>query len=85
VCGTEGHAHVVNGELYFQSAAVAGADGKKPWRTLPDALPHAFELFLDAVAGQPDVPLVSAREAATRSAVMEALYQSADQRTWITP
>ncbi len=85
VCGTEGHAHVVNGELYFQSATVAAADGKKPWRTLPDALPHAFELFLDAVAGQPDVPLVSAREAATRSAVMEALYQSADQRTWITP
>ena len=85
VCGTEGHARVVNGELYFQSATVAGADGKKPWRTLPDALPHAFELFLDAIVGQPDVPLVSAREAAMRSAVMEAMYQSADQRTWITP
>ncbi len=25
VCGTEGHAHVVNGELYFQSATVADA------------------------------------------------------------
>jgi predicted dehydrogenase len=85
VCGTEGHAHVVNGELYFQSATVAGADGKKPWRTLPAALPHAFELFLDAIAGQVDVPLVSAREAATRSAVMEAMYQGADRRTWIAP
>jgi len=85
VCGTEGHAHVVNGKLYFQSATVAGADGKKPWRTLPDTLPHAFDLFLDAVMGKPDVPLVSAREAAMRSAVMEAMYHSADQRTWITP
>jgi len=85
VCGTEGHAHVVNGELYFQSTAIAGADGEKPWRALPDALPHAFELFLDAITGQPDVPLVSAREAAMRSAVMEAMYRGATQHTWVAP
>ncbi|MDQ6834383.1 MAG: Gfo/Idh/MocA family oxidoreductase [Chloroflexota bacterium] len=85
VCGTEGHAHVVNGELYLQSASIAGADGKQPWRKLPDALPHAFELFLDAIVGKPDVPLVGAREAALRSTVMEAMYEGANQHTWIAP
>jgi hypothetical protein len=46
-------------------------------------LPHAFELFLDAVVGRPDVPLVGAREAAYRSAVMEAMYCAARERTWV--
>ena len=59
VSGTEGHAHVDNGQLYFQSSKVAGADGKQPWTDLPPAWPHAFELFLDAVMGKQDVPLVS--------------------------
>lgn len=83
VSGTEGHAHVVNDQLYFKSNAVEGADGKQPWTSLPQAWPHAFELFLDAVAGKPGVPLVSPREAARRSAVMEAMYRGARQQTWI--
>jgi len=83
--GTEGHASVVNGKLYFQSTHVAGADGKEPWTDLPAPWPHAFELFLDAVVGKRDVPLVGAREAAVRSAVMEALYQGARTGQWITP
>ena len=81
--GTTGHAVVAHGDLYFESSAVAGADGKRPWKALPEQLPHAFEQFLDALAGQPDVPLVTAREAATRSAVMEALYTGARQQTWV--
>ena len=85
VSGTEGHAHVAGGELRFQSARVEGADGKTAWTKLPAAWPHAFELFLDAVAGKPDVPLVSAREAAYRSAVMEALYEAARTHTWVAP
>jgi predicted dehydrogenase len=83
--GTEGHAYVSNGSLYFKSNNVQGADGEKPWTDLPQALPHAFELFLDAVAGQKNVPLVSAGEAAARSAVMEALYQAGKQHIWVTP
>ncbi len=83
LAGTEGHAVVVNGQLYFQSKRVEGADGKQPWTSLPEALPHAFELFLDAVRGK-DVPLVSAREAAYRSAVMGELYQAAKERAWIS-
>ena len=82
--GTEGHAHVASGALYFQSTHVGGADGKEPWTRLPEAWPHAFELFLDALTGK-DVPLVGAREAAVRSAVMEALYQGARTRQWVVP
>lgn len=82
--GTGGHATVVNGDLYLTCPAIAGADGKEPWRDLPPLLPHAFDLFLDAITGQLDVPLVTAREAATRSAVMEALYAGARHQTWKT-
>jgi predicted dehydrogenase len=82
--GTEGHAHVANGQLYFQSEHVAGADGQEPWTRLPQAWPHAFELFLDALTGK-QVPLVGAREAAVRSAVMEAFYRGAKTQQWITP
>jgi len=85
ISGTEGHAYAANGALYFKSSKVKGADGEKPWTDLPKALPHAFELFLDAVAGQTSVPLVKAQEAAARSAVMEALYRGAQQQTWVSP
>jgi predicted dehydrogenase len=83
--GTQGHAYVANGELYFQSEHVPGADGRAPWTDLPRAWPHACELFLDAVTGGEKVPLVGAREAAVRSAVMEALYESARTKRWVTP
>lgn len=83
--GTEGHATIFQGQLYFQSKHVDGADGKQPWTDLPAMWPHAFELFLDAVGGQPDVPLVSAREAAYVSSVIEAMYAGADSGTWVTP
>ena len=82
--GTEGNAVVFNNELFFQSKHVAGADGKTPWKQMPEALPHAFELFLDAVTGK-NVPLVSAKEAAYRNAVMAAMYAAAKQRTWVNP
>ncbi len=84
VSGTEGHAYVRDGALYFQSKHVAGADGVEPWTALPDAWPHAFELFLDAVVGKPDVPLVTAQEAAARSAVMAAFYTAAARQAWVT-
>lgn len=87
IAGTRGHAVVAHHKLYLRSDAIEGADGKTPydWDKLPPALPHAFVLFLDAVAGHPDVELVTAREAARRSAVMEALYEAARTRTWVSP
>jgi predicted dehydrogenase len=85
VSGTEGHALVTDNQLYFQSDHVAGADGKAPWTDLPEAWPHAFELFLDALTGKAHAPLVTVREAAVRSAVMGALYEGHARQTWVTP
>nr|AIA12639.1 Oxidoreductase family, NAD-binding Rossmann fold [uncultured bacterium] len=85
ICGTEGHAVIINDRLTFTSKHVPGADGRKVWKDFPKPLPHAFELFLDAVAGKKDVPLVTAREAAYRCAVMEAMYKGAKENTWIKP
>ena len=42
------------------------------------------ELFLNAVNGK-KVPLVSAKEAALRSAVMEAMYKGAKSGVWVKP
>ena len=81
ISGTEGHASVVNGQLFFKSNHVTGADGKEPWTILPDAWPHAFVLFLDALTGG-KAKLVSAREAAQRSVVMEAMYRAAKKTQW---
>ena len=90
ISGTEGHAYIHNrSDLYITSANLEGADGQQPWTDLPPAWPHAFDLFLDALnASDPSerasVPLVSAGEAAYRSAVMEAMYTAADEGTWVS-
>jgi predicted dehydrogenase len=84
ISGTEGHAAVINGQLFFQSKRVDGADGKQPWTQLPPEKPAGFPAFLDAVTGK-DVTLVTAREAAYRSAVMEAMYEGARQGKWVAP
>jgi len=83
VSGTEGHAYVCEDKLYFKSSHVEGADGKTPWTALPEAWPHAFELFLDAVTGGSTECLVTPREAAARSTVMEAMYAGAQAKTWV--
>ena len=85
ISGTDAHAYVANNQVYFKSEHIAEATGEKPWAELPEAWPHAFELFLDALVGRPDVPLVSASEAAVRSAVMEALYVGAQRKQWVAP
>lgn len=83
VSGTEGHAYVCEGQLFFKSSHVEGADGVQPWIDLPEAWPHAFELFLDAVTGGSTARLVTAREGAARSTVMAAMYTAARDRTWV--
>jgi predicted dehydrogenase len=85
ISGTEAHAYVANGQVYLKAEKIAEATGEKAWADLPAAWPHAFELFLDALVGKPNVPLVSASEAAVRSAVMEALYAGAQRKQWVTP
>ncbi|HET7768955.1 MAG TPA: gfo/Idh/MocA family oxidoreductase, partial [Chloroflexota bacterium] len=61
-----------------------GSDGKQPWTTLPERVPAGLDAFLDAIEGKA-ATLVSAREAAYRSAVMEALYEGARSRSWVRP
>jgi predicted dehydrogenase len=84
ISGTEGYLHVTDGTLHVKSEKLEGADGG-PWTDLPEALPHAFDLFLAAITGATDVPLVTPSEAAARSAVMEAMYLSSRERCWATP
>ena len=83
VSGTEGVAYVDDGKLFVSSDNLTGADGGE-WTDLPEALPHAFDLFLDALNGE-DVPLISAKEAADRSAVMGAFYRAATTNSWVQP
>jgi predicted dehydrogenase len=85
ISGTEGHAVVIDGQLYFKSNQVAGADGQEVWTDLPAALPHAFDLFLDASGGGATAHLVGATEAAVRSAVMAAIYKGAARTAWVAP
>ena len=85
ISGTEGHAVIVNGQLFFKCAKVEGADGKQPWKKLPPGFAVPLDMFLDRVGGKPDLPMVSPREAADRVAVMEAMYKGSRQRAWVKP
>jgi predicted dehydrogenase len=84
IAGTEGHAVVFNDRLYLRTKKVQGADGARPWGKLPPGPEHPLLQFVKAIAGEKDVPLVTAREAAMRVKVMEAMYLSARQRKWVT-
>ena len=83
IAGTQGHASIVNGMLYFKSEKVAGAKGDEPWNKLPHSLPPPITQFLDALEGKPHDNLVKPSEAAARVAVMEAAYQGAHHQTWV--
>lgn len=83
ISGTEGHATIINGQLYYRSSKRAGSDSKKAWTDLPPAPKAPLAQFLDAVAGSKDEPLVTPREAAVRVAVMEAMYKGARKREWV--
>jgi predicted dehydrogenase len=85
ISGTEGHAAIIRDQLFFKSKKVEGADGRTPWTDLPAALPAPLEQFLGAVAGKPDLPLVTPSEAAARVSVMEAAYRAARGRAWVEP
>lgn len=75
VHGTKGEIIVKDGQVYYYSELVEGADGGV-WSDLPAALPHAFENFFDRLEGK-DVPLISVEEAAEETRVMHELYKAA--------
>jgi len=82
IAGTDGHAVIFNGRLYFKSKKVEGADGKEPWTQLPKGQAEPLRMFVEAVGGTAGLPLVTPREAAARVSVMEAMYASARSRKW---
>jgi predicted dehydrogenase len=86
VCGTKAHATIVNNELYFSTnPKTPGSDDRTPVKLLPQAWSRPMDLFIDAINGKPNVPLITADEAAYRSAVTEALYKSAADKSWEEP
>lgn len=81
ISGTKAMASIIDNKLHVKHV------DKQINAVLSDpqpGLPHAFELWLDSLEGK-NVPLVGAREAAYRSAVMAALYEGAKGHTWQTP
>jgi 1,5-anhydro-D-fructose reductase (1,5-anhydro-D-mannitol-forming) len=85
VSGTEGHAWIAFGSVFFKSKNVEGATGQRPWTDLPPAIEQPMDQFVDAVAGKAGMPLVTPREAAARVSVMEAAYKGAKAQAWVTP
>jgi predicted dehydrogenase len=83
IAGTEGYAIIFRGKLYYKSKHVRGADARRAWTDLPPAQPDPVNMFLDAVGGKQSLPLVTAKEAAARVRVMEAMYKAAKERTWV--
>jgi predicted dehydrogenase len=82
IAGTEGEAWIAGGQLSYRR----GADGEMV-NIAPEAIPrdlgHAFELFLDAVAGDTTSGLVTPREAAQSTIVIESCYRAAQHQDWI--
>ena len=83
VSGTKAYAYVMKDDLYLVSDDIKDAHGKSPFKDVPERLPHAFELFLDSVNSGEKTNLVSPKEAAYRSTVMEAIYEAASTRKWV--
>jgi predicted dehydrogenase len=83
ISGTQGHALILNDNLFYHSEMVSGSKADKPWTDLPPAPPQPMDQFLDAVAGAKNEPLVSPSEAAARVIVMEAMYEAAHKHKWV--
>lgn len=81
IAGTAGHAWVLNDQLF---AVIDGiSDGSSPLLDLP-SVSGGFDGFLDWCEGKP-AEFVSASEAASRDAVMEAMYRGAKHARWEAP
>lgn len=83
ISGTEGNAVIFDDKLYYRSDKVETSDFRRPVTKLPPAPKVPMQQFLDALAGAPDQPLVTPREAAARVAVMEAIYHASHERKWV--
>jgi predicted dehydrogenase len=85
ISGTKAHAVIVDDRLYYKNKEVEGAEGTDPYTKLPSPPAAPLDQFVNAVAGQPNQPLVTPREAAARVSVMEAMYKGSREHRWIKP
>ena len=93
ITGRKGHAVIRNApgmpqqrlgqQLFLLTDAVDGVTAKEPWADLAEALPRPPEQFIDAVAHGKRDHLVSVREAAYSSYVMEMISSAAAERRWM--
>lgn len=84
VSGSDGYGAIFNGALHVKCDKL-GLNGEVSADRLPMAMPHAFDLFLDAISEPAPQPLIPARECFARNAVMEAIQKGAAERRWVTP
>ncbi len=86
ICGTEGHAVIVNGKLYLQGKAFDDANIGEPYiGSIGENIPAGLDAFLNALTtGKKSSALVSANEAAYRNTVMGALYDAAKAGAWVS-
>lgn len=82
ISGTAGHIRVTNGELFLRIPEM-DTDASEPWTDLPEDHKHPLELFFDAVAGENDLPLISADEAAEVNRVITEIYNAHEQGGWV--
>jgi predicted dehydrogenase len=82
VSGTDAHASIVDGRLSYRRV-VGGKASEIPIDGIRPDLPHAFQLFLDAIAGDADAELVLPAQAARCSIIIEAAYRSARIFDWL--
>jgi predicted dehydrogenase len=85
ISGTEGHAYVAQGKLYYKSSHVKGADGREPWIDLLADRPMVFDIFVNALAGKSEETFITPLEAARVCAVQEALAIGAREGRWVKP
>jgi predicted dehydrogenase len=79
VNGTQGQLQIAGDSIFYYSENVEGADGDEWTGALPEAAPHAFDLFWDRLEGKSyAVDLVSIEEAAAESRVMAEMYRAAN-------
>lgn len=84
ISGTEAHAAVIHGKLYFKCEKL-GIKDDQPYEQVPASIPAGLDAWLNAIAGDAGAKLVAVREAAYRPAVMEAMYDGFKKTKWVAP
>lgn len=82
ISGTEGHLRVTNGEL-FATIPSLGLEGEQPVPDLPEAWDHPLELYLRAIAGEKNLPLIDVEQTARVDRLIQSIYRGDELGQWI--